>query len=262
MLGNHVLHQHVAAGGGNGGQVSTRLDLVGDDGIGAAAQGVDAPDLDGIGARAGNARAHGIEEVGQVHDVGFLGGVFNDGLAGEQGRGDHDVHRRAHRRHVQADPIALQAVGPGLQGHIVLGLLHLRAQGQEALDVLVDGAGGKAAPAGQRHMGPAEAAEQRAHEIIAGADLLHQVLVGLGAVDGGAVDLHHVRAGAVNVRAHSVQNVQQDTHVGNIGNILNAALSADQQRRGQDGHGCVLRAADGDGPVQRVAAVDFIYCQG
>ena len=78
-------------------------------------------------------------------------------------------------------------------------------------------------------MGFAEAAEQRTHEIVAGAHLPHQVGVGGGAMDRSAVDLHHMGLRALNVGPHSVQNIQQNAHIRDIGNILNSAFAADQQ---------------------------------
>ena len=82
MLGDHILHQYIAADSGHRSQISACLDLVGDDGVGAALQGADTADLHGIGTGAVDPGTHGIQEVGQVHDMGFLGSVFNNSLAG------------------------------------------------------------------------------------------------------------------------------------------------------------------------------------
>ena len=43
--------QHLAAGGGHGGHIGARLDLVGDDGVEAAPQLFHPADLDDVGAR-------------------------------------------------------------------------------------------------------------------------------------------------------------------------------------------------------------------
>ena len=158
VLGNHVLHQNIAAGCGNGSHIGARLDLVRDNGIGAAPQRIDSPDLNGIRPGAGNPGAHGIEEVRQVHNVGFLGGVFNNRLTGQQGCRHHNIDRRAYACHIQADPAALEPGFPGGQRHIVFGFVHVRAQRFKALDVLVDGPGGKVAASGQGYVGLAEAA--------------------------------------------------------------------------------------------------------
>ena len=194
--------------------------------------------------------------------MGLFGRVFDDGLAGQQGGGDHDVDGGAHGGQVQTQTAAVQSAGTGAEGHIFRIFVHLGAQGPEALYVLVDGTVGEGAAAGQRHMGLAEPAQQSAHQIVAGAHLPDQILVGLGALDGAGVDLHHMGLGHVDIGAHSLQNIQKNTHIGDIGDILNAAFSADQKRCGQNGHGGILCAADVDGAIQRMTAVDFIYSQG
>ena len=180
VLGDHVLHKNVSSGSRHRRHVSARLDLVRDDGIAAAPEAVDAPDLHGIRARAGNACAHGIQKVGQIHNMGLLGRVFDHRLAGQQGRRHHDIHSGTHAGHIQCDSGPMEAALRGFQGHIVLPLIHVRAQSQKALDVLIDGPGCKIAAAGQGHMGMAEAAQQRAHEIIAGPHLFDQFRVRLG----------------------------------------------------------------------------------
>src|SRR5699024_8902475 len=91
VLGGHVLHGDVAAGGGSGHHVGASLDLVGDDGVGAAPQLLDAVDLDGVRAGAPDVGAHGVQEVGQVHDVGLSRGVLDDGEAPGLYGGQHDV---------------------------------------------------------------------------------------------------------------------------------------------------------------------------
>ena len=110
MLGNDILHQHIAAGGSHSCQISTCLNLVGDDGVGAAPQRIDSADFHRVCARTGNPGTHGVKKVGKVYDVRLLGGVFNDGLAGQQGCCQHDVYRRTHGGKVQTQAAALQAI--------------------------------------------------------------------------------------------------------------------------------------------------------
>lgn len=165
-------------------------------------------------------------------------------------------------RHIQTDPTAVESLLTGGQGDILLRLVHVRAQRQEALDVLVNRTGGEIAAAGQRHMGSAEPPQQRTHQIIAGTHSADKLLIRLAALNVRAVDLHHAGLRGSKLRAHSVEDTQQNPDIGNIGNILDPALAADQQGGGQDRHGRVLRAADRDGTVQGMTAVDFISCQG
>ena len=207
VLGNHVLHQDIAAHCGDGGHVGTGLDLVRDDGVGAAGEGVDTPDLHSIRTGAGDPGTHGVQEVGQIHDVGLFGGVFNDGLTGDQAGCQHDVDGGANGGHVQADPSSLQAVAAGLQRDEFIGLIHIRTQEQKALDVLVDGPGGEVAAAGQGDLGLAEAPQQSAHQVVAGPHLPHQCGVGLGTLDIGAINFQHIALRTGNFGAHSAENV-------------------------------------------------------
>ena len=84
MLGDDILYQHITAGGSHCCQICTCLDLIGDNGVAAALELFHATDLHGIRTGAGDPGAHGIEEVGQVHDVGLLGSILNNSLAGKQ----------------------------------------------------------------------------------------------------------------------------------------------------------------------------------
>ena len=128
--------------------------------------------------------------------------------------------------------------------------------------MLVDGALGELAAAGQGHMGGAEPAEQGAHQVIACTELLHQGVLGPGGRDIGGVDLHNIQFRTGDLCAHTAQDVQQNTDIGNVRHILNADLTSDQQRCGENGDDGVLCAADGNGAFQLVTAVNFISSQG
>ena len=262
VLGDHVLYQHVAACGHNGCQICTGLDLVGDDGIAAAPQLLHATDLHRIRTGAGNPGAHGIEEVGKVHDVGLFGGIFNHRLSGNQAGRHHDIHGGTDADHVQSDTAAMQAVRTGGQVYIVLGLVHVSTQRDKALDMLVNGTGGEVAATGQRHVGMVESAEQRAHQVITGAHLPHKYGVGMGRGDIGAVQRYNTGFAAVHHRTQILQNVQQDADIGNIRHVFYTAFTGNQQRGRQNCHRGIFGTVDGDGAFQGFAAVDHIFCQG
>ena len=262
MLGDHILHQHVASGGGDGSHIGARLDLVRNDGIGAAPERVHPPDLHRIRARAGDPGTHGVEEVGQVHDMGLLGCVFNHGLAGKQGSRHHDIDGSAHACHIQADPGPVESLFPGLQGDILLRLVHIGTQGLKSLDVLIDGPGGKIAASGKGHMGMTETTQQSTHQVVAGPHLFYKLRVWGRTLDLGAVQLDYVRLRIAKLHSHTLQDVQKDPDIRYIRYVFNAADSSDQQRSRQNGNRRVFRAADGDGPHQGIAAVNFISGQG
>ena len=213
MLRDDVFDQHVAADCGGSGHIRARLDLVGDDGIAAAVQRLDAADLDDVGACAGDLRAHGVQEVREVDDVRLLGAVFDDRHAAAQNCRKQDVHRRADGDDIKIDMAAAQPALRGVGADIAAGLLDHGAHGLEALDVLVDGADAEVAAARHGDMGMAEAAKLCADEIIRRADTADK-LDGRGRVAGtGAVDLERVAAVAPDLRAHIAQDLQQQTNV-------------------------------------------------
>ena len=179
----------------HGGHIGARLDLVGDDGVGAPPQAGDAPDLDDVGAGSHDVGSHGVEEVGQIHDVGLLGGVFDDGEPLGQGGGQHDVHGGAHRHHVQIDLGAGQPPTAGGGVDIAPLDLHVGPHGHKALDVLVDGPSAEVTAPGERYLRGAKPPQQRSNQIIAGPNF-SSGLIGYLAVDNmGAV---HIYCGAVD----------------------------------------------------------------
>lgn len=96
--------------------------------------------FDDIGAGPRNLRAHGVEEVGQVHNVRLAGTVLNDCQAIGQYGCDHDIHGGAHGDDVEIDMTAVQPFR-SIRFHKSRNLLHLGTHGLKALDVLVKGAG-------------------------------------------------------------------------------------------------------------------------
>ena len=262
MLGDDVLDQDVAAGGHGRGHVGTGFDLVGDGGVGSAVEGLHALDLDGVGTGTGDAGTHGVQEVGQVHDVGLLGRVLDDGLTLNEAGGHHDVGSCAHTDHVQADALTAQTIFAGDHFHILLGLGHVSAQQAEALDVLVDGTGREGTAAGQGHMALAVTAQLCAQQIVAGTHLADKLGVGLTVGHVGTVDLHHAGLCPLDGGAHGAHDVKQDPDVGDIGNIFDPAFAGDKQCCGQDGDHGVLRAGDDHFALQRRSADDFVFRQG
>ena len=76
-----------------------------------------------------------------------------------------------------------------------------------------------------------------------------------------AADGDHAAVLRNDLRAHALENGQQNPHVGNIRHIFNSAAALYQQCCRQDGHGGVFGAADLDGSVQAVSATDLVFVQ-
>ena len=257
------MHPHLAAGGGHRRHIGPGLDLVGDDGVAAAVEPGHAGDLDGVRPRAADVRAHGVQEVGKVHDVGLLGDILDDGGALRQGGGHHDIHGGAHGDHIQIYVGAVETAA--LRRGVDEAALQrdLGAHGGEALHVLVDGPdAAEVAAAGHGHLRLAEAAQQGTHEVVGGPDPPRQVIGGAGAGDVTAVDLHRVGVEEADAGAQLLQDLQAQGHVRDHGDVLNAADAVHHQGGGNDGHGGVLGAADGDLAEKRLAAAyQILSCQ-
>ena len=170
MLGGNVLHQNIAAGGSSSHHVAASLNLIRDDAVGAAVHLFHAAHLDHIGACAADVRTAHIQEVCQIHHMGFLGTVFQNGLALGHYSGEHTVHGSAHADLIKEDMGTGQLLLGAHGDHAVIHAV-LCAQCAEHLQVLVDGAGAQIAAAGHGHLCLAEAGKQRTKEVVAGAHL-------------------------------------------------------------------------------------------
>ena len=67
-----------------------------------------------------------------------------------------------------------------------------------------------------------------------------------------------VRDQAADLRAHLVEDLEQEADVGYIGDVLDAADALDQKRGGQDAHRGVFGPGDHDLAVEGLAAVDHV----
>ena len=111
--------------------------------------------------------------------MGLFCGGLDDGLTGDQGSCQHDIYGSAHGSKVKANPVSMQALLTRLQRHVFFSFIHHRAQSLKPLDMLVDGAGGKIAAAGQSHTGLAKPAQQRTHQVVAGPHPSYQLPIRL-----------------------------------------------------------------------------------
>ena len=77
----------------------------GDDGVLGPVKFLHPLDLDPLGACAGDFGPHGDQEVGEVHDLRFLGGSLDDSRPLGKDGGHHDVSRAQDGRAVSAAEI-------------------------------------------------------------------------------------------------------------------------------------------------------------
>ena len=254
VRGNAAVDGHVAAGGGGGDHEGAGFDLVGNNGVGGAVQMLHAPDADDVGAGALDARAHAVEEVGQVHDVGLLGHVVHHrGAFGAHG-GQHDVDGAAHGDKIKKHIAPGEALGVGV--HHAAPVVNARAQGRKALEVLVDEAAPNVAPAGIGNLGPQPAAQQRPQHIVAGAQPLGQRIGHPKRMDAPGIHGEVFAGHIVHLGAQRLQNLVEGVHVVNVGQVFHRTGLVAQKGCGYGGHRCVFAAAHGDFPHQGPASGD------
>ena len=81
MAGIAAVNVEIAAGDGAGDEEGAGLDAVGIDAIARAVEFGDALDLNGGGSGPFDLRAHGVEQGGEVGDLGLAGTVLEEGFA-------------------------------------------------------------------------------------------------------------------------------------------------------------------------------------
>ena len=83
----------------------------------------------------------------------------------------------------------------------------------------------------------------------------------MGGGDSVAVQLHGVVIQNTDPGAQLLQDGEEKRHIADLRDILNAAYAIHQKRGGNDGHGGVFRAADGDLAEQGTAAANNVLIQ-
>ena len=184
--------------------------------------------------------------------MGLLGHIFQHGQAVGQHRSQHGVHGSAHGDRIEEHMRTLQLLALHLD-HAVLHRVG-RAQGAERFQVLVNGAGAKVAAAGHGHLGRAETAQQRAQKIIAGAHLAGQIVRHLCTGQAGGINLIGMLIQQPHLCTQGGEGLQRNGHVVNVGHIFQHTFIGGQNGRGQQGHRCIFRTADGHFAHQGLAA--------
>ena len=174
VLRPRVLDPDVAAGDGARHQIGAGLDAVGQHFVGGAVQALHALDDDPVGAGALDLRAHRDQEIRQIDHFGLARRVLEHGLAVGQGGGHHEIFRAGDGHGLEHQARALEALGAGLDVAVLD--VNIGAHGLQARDVDVDRARADRAAAGQRHIGAAEARQQRPQHQDRRAHGLHQLV--------------------------------------------------------------------------------------
>ena len=261
VLGDDVADEDAAAGGGDCGHIGACLDLVGDDGIGAAVEGFHAVDFDDIGAGAHDVGAHGVEEVGHVHNMWFLGGVFDDSQAVCQDAGQDGVDGGADRDLIHINGGA----GEPFLGRLGINKPALKvdfgAQRLEALQVQVDGTHTQVTATGHGDLCLAKSTQQSADEGIGGTHSPCQFIGDTAAANVTAVNFKCVLVDGTDIGTQLLEDLHDYGDVTDLRDIFNTAAAIHQEGGGDDGHSSVLCAADLNFAEQGMSAVNYILLQ-
>ena len=131
-------------------------DAIGDGGINCSAQRLHALDLDQLRARSAYLTAHGVDEVLQIGDFRFPGGVVDSGHAGQKRRGHHHVFRRADAGIIKVHVPGMHIPAVAVNHAAILHDAH--AQRPQALQMQINGPDADFAPAGIGDRGAAQLA--------------------------------------------------------------------------------------------------------
>ncbi len=205
---------------------------------------------DQVGACAGNLCAHGVQEVGEVHDLGFTRHIGDARESIREGRGHQQVLGGAHAGEIEGDVGALQAA---FGDDIAIFDADLRAERFKSLQVDVHRARANGASAGEADLCLARACEQGAEDEEGGAHAADQV-VGRNGVVVVRHGQRHGLAGEVDAHAHFREQLVHGEHVVQAGNIVQHDwLIGEQGGRHQRQRG-VLRAPHVNITLERLAA--------
>ena len=253
-------HVDVAAGGQGGRGPRSGLDAVGQRRVAVARQLGDALDADRAVCVHGDDRAHLLQDVDQVEDLGL------DGCA-LQGRDALVAHGReqrlfsgTHGREGQLNDRAVQAREGTLNVHAVGLLVNDRAELAKRLQVEVDGTPADRAAAQLGDEGLAELVQERAAEQDRDARGARERVDVRARGDLDVGGIHAQRAAIlikVDLDAVQAQQVRDDVGVADQRHVVQLGGCVGQQRRDHGLGNEVLGTANGDLAAQRMAAFNL-----
>ena len=242
-----------SAGRGRGHEKRAGLDAVRHDRVGRSGQPVDTLHRDDVGTRAADPRAHRVEAVRQIDDLGLARGVLEHRHPVREAGGHHQILGAGHGHEVHHVPGSLQP--PGARLDVALLDADLGAERLQALHVLIDRPQPDRAAARQRHARVPAAGEERPEDQNRGPHRLHELVRRERLVESRSVQIH---ARAVDPRrdAHLLEQPQHRAHVVQQWNVGEPQRLGGEQRRAHDRQRRVLCAGDAHRSAQGRAAGD------
>ena len=198
-------------------------------------------------------RAHLVEQLAQVGDLGLAGGVVDDGRALRPHGSHHEVLGCANRWELEQHTGALQILGTGVD--VAVRRVELGTEFLQATHVHVDRPGTEIIAAGHGHPSLATAGEHRTHDDDRGTELLDD-LVGRHWFDlGGNIDAQG-RAIAGDAAAGGAQQIRHQVDIGDARHVVQVVRALREQGRRHQLQDRVLGAADGNGSLEWPSPTD------
>ena len=244
----------LAAGHGSGSNEGAGFDAVGDNRMLGAAQTLDTFNAHLAATRALDARAHLVEQFGQVNDFGLARRIDQRRFAVGERRRHHQVLGAGDCHLVEINLAALQSFGAGddiaaFERHD--GTELFKARQVEVNRALTDGAAAR-----QRYPRFAEARQQwpeRQHRRAHGLDQIVRRFEQLDLVGG---DFQRPQLRHQDVRAEVFEQTPHGDDVAHVRQVVQCHGFGGQQGRRHAGQCRVLCAADGNAARQRPPAND------
>jgi hypothetical protein len=260
VIGPRALHAHSPTGDCARHQVGTGLDPVRQNVVARAAQALDTLDHDLVGPGAADLRAHRDQEVGEIDDLRLARRVLDDRLAFGERRGHQQVLGAGDGDGLEHQARADQAVRA--RTDVAVLDLDVRAHRLQSRDVDVHGPRADRAAAGQRHVGAAEARQQRAQHDDRGAHRAHQLVGRDGLADRRCVDLDPHAVVDRHAHAHAAEQLDHGRDVVQVRHVADGHDALCEERSGENRQRGVLGARDAHVALERRASVDLQLVHG
>src|SRR5574341_613522 len=243
-----------AVSDGAGDREGARFQAIGDDLVVGAVKATSALHCDGVAARTRDPGAHALQHSRGALHFRLGGGVDDPGRALRRNSSEYEVLRAEDAGVVAKHRGALQAVRAG---QVFLSVArNVRAESGKAGQVHVYGALADDVAARGRAGGLAQAAQERAHDEEASAQVAHDVGWGSAAGQPGGIDAQDVWRLPVDCGSEAAEDAGHLLDIADVRHVADGAVFSDEERSGHGAHGGVLGAVDADVAVEGMPAFD------
>jgi hypothetical protein len=251
-----LFHGDFAIGDGSGNKEGARFNSVRQDRVLAAIQFGDPLNFEVMAADSMNLRAHLHEHVAQIDHFRLAGGALDTGCARCEDGGHDHVRGASDRRSVASSKIQVVAPEAGsIDMDVSVADIDLATESLEALQVEIDRARPDHATAGEGDFRLPQTTDQRPQQADGGPHLANQ-LVGGPVVHVGRFYFPGVGSCLLHAGTEVAEDFRHEANVGEVGNPVDTAGLARQQRCGENGQSRILGAAGGNRSPKRATSFD------